>query len=185
MITQAALLPVRRNSSLGFTLIELIGVISIIGILAAIILANLGGIQGRARDAQRKSDFNAIQKALQLYYNDNNKYPAGGWYGDCPSCTPNTWITFLSPTYIKQMPKDPKGNGQDDRWPWYGGFSYAYAAQCTSDSSYLLVAQLENQHDSALGGAANHYNNTVQTGCSSWSGGLVSGATDTYTVSSP
>lgn len=59
----------------GFTLIEVLVVISIIGILAAFILPNLTGIRGRASDAQAKNNLNQIKSALRLYYNDNQTYP--------------------------------------------------------------------------------------------------------------
>ena len=60
----------RKNKS-GFTLIELLVVIVIIGILVGITLFVYRGAQGRARDAQRQTDIANIQKALELYYDDN------------------------------------------------------------------------------------------------------------------
>lgn len=59
----------------GFTLIEVLVVISIIGILAAFILPNLTGVRGRASDTQAKNNLNQLKSALRLYYNDNQTYP--------------------------------------------------------------------------------------------------------------
>lgn len=59
----------------GFTLIEILVVISIIGILAAFILPNLTGMRERAADVQAKNNLNQLKSALRLYYNDNQKYP--------------------------------------------------------------------------------------------------------------
>ena len=64
--------PIRQ---VGFTIVELLIVIVVIGILAAITIVAYNGIQQRARDAERKSDISAIQKTLELYYADNGSYP--------------------------------------------------------------------------------------------------------------
>jgi prepilin-type N-terminal cleavage/methylation domain-containing protein len=60
----------------GFSLVELLVVISIMAILAAITLPNFMGARERARDAQRISDMNAVKNALRMYYNDHQSYPA-------------------------------------------------------------------------------------------------------------
>jgi prepilin-type N-terminal cleavage/methylation domain-containing protein len=61
----------------GFTLIELLIVIAIIGILASVILASLSTARAKSRDAKRVAEVGQIQKALELYYYDNNQtYPS-------------------------------------------------------------------------------------------------------------
>jgi len=59
----------------GFSLVELLVVISIIAILTAILMPNLMGARERARDAKRKQDLDAIKTALRLFYNDVQNYP--------------------------------------------------------------------------------------------------------------
>lgn len=66
----------RSQANKGFTLVELLVTIAIIGILAAVLVANLVGARGRARDASRKEGITQLKTALRLYYNDNQEYPA-------------------------------------------------------------------------------------------------------------
>lgn len=65
----------------GFTLIELLVVIAIIGILSSVVLASLNTARGKANDAKRVSDMHTIQTALQLYFNNNNRYPSSNYLG--------------------------------------------------------------------------------------------------------
>lgn len=65
----------------GFTLVELLVVISIIGVLSAILMVNFVGTRERARDSQKIQDLNSIRNALRLYYNDFQSYPVSASCG--------------------------------------------------------------------------------------------------------
>lgn len=66
----------KKSSQKGFTIVELLIVIVVIGILAALVLNTFSGVQKRARDTQRQTDVNAIATQLEVYYNDNGTYPS-------------------------------------------------------------------------------------------------------------
>lgn len=59
----------------GFTLIEMLVVVAIIGLLSSIILVGLGDVRKDARDTRRIADIRQIQNALEIYYSTNQSYP--------------------------------------------------------------------------------------------------------------
>jgi len=66
-----------KNLNKAFTLIELLIVITIIGLLASLVMVSVGTVRTRARDAKRIADMNDFQKALALYASlqSGNSYP--------------------------------------------------------------------------------------------------------------
>lgn len=69
----------------GFTLIELMVVVIILGILAAIALPAFASMTRRARYAEAKLDLNTIAKSLQMYRLENGRYPADTHGGVAPA----------------------------------------------------------------------------------------------------
>lgn len=59
----------------GFTLVELLVVVAIIGLLATLAVVALGAARGKSRDVKRVTDIQGIESALALYYADSNGYP--------------------------------------------------------------------------------------------------------------
>lgn len=59
----------------GFTLIEFLVIIFIIGLISSVSITSLNSIRERTRDAKRLANITQIQKALELYYQDNDHYP--------------------------------------------------------------------------------------------------------------
>ena len=126
----------------GFTLIELLVVIAIIGSLSALFLPNFMAARERARDSQRKSDLRQIQKALELYKQDqaSASFPA---YVACDSatCFPYTGGQWLNVTtnsiYMNFVPRDPNRT-VNNRYYFYSN---------PGDLTYVLCACLENKAD--------------------------------------
>ncbi len=65
----------KKNQS-GFTIVELLIVIVIIGILAGLVITTFVGIQGRARNSERQTDINSISTQLEGYFAKNSGYPS-------------------------------------------------------------------------------------------------------------
>ena len=59
----------------GFTVMELIIVIAIIGVLAGILVLSYDGVQANGRDAKRQSDMLSVKSQLEVYFNENGTYP--------------------------------------------------------------------------------------------------------------
>jgi type II secretion system protein G len=99
----------------GFTIVELLIVIVVIGILAAITIVAYNGIQSRATDSTRRSDVNSVRKAIEAEYTQTGQYPlAGNGSSTCLSAphwacwgfTPET--RFVRSEFLQKMPQDPK-----------------------------------------------------------------------------
>lgn len=116
-----------KNSPKGFTLLELLIVIVIIGILAVLIIPNLAAGPARARDTQRKQDLRNIKTALEAYHVDNGNYPQALDVLDDGS-TP----------YMKTVPNDPKNSDP---------YVYSYVPDANPAVNYVLSAHLENKGD--------------------------------------
>lgn len=72
-----------KNKKSGFTIIEILVVIAIIGLLSSVVLVGLTGFRKRGRDARRIADLRQTQSALELYYAKFSHYPAAArWSGD-------------------------------------------------------------------------------------------------------
>lgn len=100
------------KKSLGFTLLEIMVVVVIIGILAAAIVPNIIGAADDARVIAAKADIANIGQALKLYRLDNSMYPSTEQGLGALSVKPNTAPqpnNYKSGGYLEKMPKDPWG----------------------------------------------------------------------------
>ena len=65
----------RKSAKKGFTLIELIIVIAILGILAAVLIPKIAGVKTKSQVGVNRTNSRQVQSALAQYYADNDKYP--------------------------------------------------------------------------------------------------------------
>jgi type IV pilus assembly protein PilA len=65
----------QKNKQQGFTIVELLIVIVVIGILAALVITTFTGIQKKARDTERQTDIKAVHGQIEAYYAQNGRYP--------------------------------------------------------------------------------------------------------------
>lgn len=134
----------------GFTLVELMVVIVIMGVLVSIGTFAFQSSQKKSRDSRRKSDLDQITKALEMYNTDVGNYPAGGaaatadagkiiGCGDTVKVACNWGEGFVNTTkatYMVKLPKDPAENR-----------TYYYERV---GNGYRLYARLENIEDTAI-----------------------------------
>ncbi|MGB4420840.1 MAG: prepilin-type N-terminal cleavage/methylation domain-containing protein, partial [Candidatus Saccharimonadales bacterium] len=73
-----------HKRKLGFTIVELLVVIVVIGILAAITVVSYTGISQKAIAVSLQSDLASAKKKLQMYYTDYGSYPTAPLTNNCP-----------------------------------------------------------------------------------------------------
>lgn len=116
----------------GFTLVELLVSITIIGILANIGLGTFTSAQAKSRDAKRKAHLKQLSDAFEAYYNDHSQYPDDAdivWGSN-----------FVDPdnsgtVYMVKLPADPTQ-----------GLTYEYLP-AADNKSFQLYSRLENSND--------------------------------------
>jgi prepilin-type N-terminal cleavage/methylation domain-containing protein len=115
----------------GFTLVELIVVISIIAVLTAVGVVSYGGVAKKSRDSRRMADLEKYRVALEMARQAGSTYPVD--------------LSTLVPTYLPAgIMSDPKA-----------GFSYLYVRGATP-YTYSLYAQMEDPNSANLAPAANN-----------------------------
>ena len=97
----------------GFTLIEIMVVILIIGLLALMVVPRLRGVADRAKRTKAQADIQELKQALDRYYLDNGSYPTTD-QGLQSLVSPPTGgrlpSNYEQGGYIEKLPSDPWGN---------------------------------------------------------------------------
>jgi general secretion pathway protein G len=103
----------KRLRQRGFTLVEIMVVVVIIGILGALVLPKVLGRTGEAKVTAAKVDIASIMQAMKLYKLDNQRYPTTEQGLQALIAKPTTGPAangWKSGGYIEKLPKDPWGN---------------------------------------------------------------------------
>jgi general secretion pathway protein G len=103
----------RRYNQDGFTLIEIMVVILILGLLATIVVQSLRGAADKAKTTKAQADLAEIKTALDRYYLDNGFYPTtdqGLSALVSPPTSGRTAPNYESGGYIERLPQDPWGS---------------------------------------------------------------------------
>ena len=102
-----------RKRNRGFTIVELLIVVVVIAILAAITIVAYNGVTSRAKDSTRQGDVRTITQALELYYLENGRYPISSGSttinGFWSTTTDASWSNLesqLVPKYVSRLPVD-------------------------------------------------------------------------------
>jgi general secretion pathway protein G len=160
-----------RNKK-GFSLVELLVVITIIAILSVVAYTAVAGNTVKARDAKRKQDLSTIQQALEIYYVNNAKYPTVLQNGDVSSGK-------IPKQYLSDIPVDP---GAMKR-------SYKYAVGAVN-TTYQIGTTLENEgsfvnYESYVVGNSDTPLLTTADGLGKWNnGGAIASCTGAKTIGS-
>lgn len=143
-----------RNRQQGFTIIELLIVIVVIGILAAIVITTYSGIQAKARNAVRQTDIQSIQTQLEAFYSQNGYYPSNAdlnsasWRAtNMPSLDPTALIDPSSGMTVSNVVVADNSTGQAKEYSYYPTDNTGSSVNCeatdTTCAEYTLTATYE------------------------------------------
>jgi type II secretion system protein G len=158
-----------KKKNQGFTLLELMIVMIILGVLAALISGNFISSLKKGRDAQRKQDLHQVQTSIELFYEDKHVYPDSISFGG--ELCENEPCQADDKKYMVKIPSDPLNTNNQ-------GYAYCVSAQ---KDSYQLYAKLENTIDNQIM-TVNPAGNCTASSCAS---GVVGSPSCNYGISSP
>lgn len=134
--------PKVMRHTFGFTLIEMLVVMVVIGILATISLIAVQGVRESARNSRRKSDLETVRKVLEFYRADCNHYPTGLSFGGRLVGDNSTSACPRTNVYAQELPQDTLAPGR------------RYYYRRISNFDYVLCAALEDEGDTSAASSA-------------------------------
>src|SRR5579859_3063380 len=146
-----------KKRSQGFTIVELLIVIVVIGILALLVITTYSGIQAKARNAKRQTDIASLQTQLEAFFSQNGYYPSltdmntGSWRtANMKSLDQNAMIDPSNPTQSTTLLAAPAAK------------SYAYAVSnsggtsCESDDTTCAQYTLTATYEGSVNGSTTY-----------------------------
>ena len=118
-----------KQKQSGFTSVELLIVIVIIGILAGLVITTFVGIQARGRDSERQTDLKAIQGQLEAFYADK------GYYPNATDLNDSAWRGTNKVTLDTKALADPSNAGNEALLPTAPTSERRYFYQAYSDQT--------------------------------------------------
>jgi len=120
-----------KKQNKGFTIVELLIVIVVIGILAALVITTYSGIQKKARNSKRQTDLQSLQTNLEAYFNEKGYYP--NRVNDMNSAS---WLTTNMKSLDQNAKTDPSNPTQSkDLAASPAAKVYSYQVTQSDDSS--------------------------------------------------
>lgn len=145
------MISLKERKQQGFTIVELLIVIVVIGILAGLVITTYNGIQQKARNTERTTDLKTFQSQLEAYYASNGSYPGT----DSLGTTSGSNVTFIG-TNLKGMDKetlrDPKAAAGD----------YSLAATPTANKYAYQPTKDDGSACTTAGGDCTKYTLTAE-----------------------
>ena len=144
-----------KKSNQGFTIVELLIVIVVIGILALLVITTYSGIQAKARNSKRSSDVKSLQTQIEAYFSQNGYYPSrtdmntGTWLStNMKSLDQNALIDPSNATQSKTLVASPVAK------------SYSYDVQnsggtsCEADDTTCVKYTLTATYEGTVNGSS-------------------------------
>lgn len=160
----------KNKGSLGFTLIEIIIAVTIVGVVFGVVISSAAAIQKSGRNAQRQSDLRALQSAFQQYYADQHFFPQNPVNLTSVTDINSNLGNPISPPpanpnlYLKTIPKEPQKNSLPYIYKAYKDRSLDETVQCdntvgstTKCQYYILCAKMEDS-SSPVASCGGQYN---------------------------
>ncbi len=151
-----------KINSKAFTLIEMMIVVTIIGIISAIVFASFDKAREKSRNATREASIEQINLALTVYRNVYGSYPEGinGSVG--------VLSVLVDTNLIEKILDDPNGDGSFPVWDgsssdlnsYYYWNATSSPSGCNTSTKYVLWYNLENKDDGNATGACHINNNS-------------------------
>jgi len=144
---------IKYSNSRGFTLIEMMVVLLVVGVLAGIVLVNMFDVTKGGRDEKRVNDLELLKLGFRLYVEEYGTYPdcTGGIQievggstitGGSSSCADGTQMQAFLNSYFSgsRLPADPKGPGSNDYYYYYDSIHNCNDPASASTASRVIFA---------------------------------------------